>query len=64
MSPDSIELDINGILKRVPHCYRFPLVDRVLEYRTGEGIRALKNVTYHEPFFPGHFRGGRSCPVS
>jgi len=50
-----ITLDINGILKQLPHRYPFLLVDRVLECTKGVSIRALKNVTYNEPFFPGHF---------
>ena len=48
-------LDINQILKRLPHRYPFLLVDRVLELVPGQSIRALKNVTYNEPFFVGHF---------
>jgi 3-hydroxymyristoyl/3-hydroxydecanoyl-(acyl carrier protein) dehydratase len=39
----------------LPHRYPFLLVDRVLEWRSGESIRALKNVTVNEPFFTGHF---------
>jgi len=42
-------------LSSCPIGIRFCLVDRVLECRAGESIRALKNVTYNEPFFPGHF---------
>jgi 3-hydroxyacyl-[acyl-carrier-protein] dehydratase len=52
---ENITLDINAVLKQLPHRYPFLLVDRVLECRKGESIRALKNVTYNEPFFPGHF---------
>jgi 3-hydroxyacyl-[acyl-carrier-protein] dehydratase len=52
---DAITLDINGIMQRLPHRYPFLLVDRVLECVRGESIRALKNVTYNEPFFVGHF---------
>jgi 3-hydroxyacyl-[acyl-carrier-protein] dehydratase len=48
-------LDINAVLRQLPHRYPFLLVDRVLDCRKGESIRALKNVTYNEPFFPGHF---------
>jgi len=59
---DPTQLDINAILKRLPHRYPFLLVDRVLEYRAGESIRALKNVTYNEPFFPGHFPGRPVMP--
>lgn len=49
------KLDIYDILKRLPHRYPFLLVDRVLELVPGQSIRALKNVTYNEPFFAGHF---------
>ena len=52
---DPIRLDINAILKQLPHRYPFLLVDRVVECEKGKSIRALKNVTYNEPFFPGHF---------
>lgn len=50
-----VTMDINGILKQLPHRYPFLLVDRVLECHKGQSIRALKNVTYNEPYFPGHF---------
>jgi 3-hydroxyacyl-[acyl-carrier-protein] dehydratase len=52
---DALKLDINGIMKRLPHRYPFLLVDRVLECVPGESIRALKNVSYNEPYFTGHF---------
>ena len=52
---DVVRLDINAILKQLPHRYPFLLVDRVLECRKGKSIRAIKNVTYNEPFFTGHF---------
>ena len=52
---DVATMDIDKILKYLPHRYPFLLVDRVLECKPGETIRALKNVTYNEPYFPGHF---------
>ena len=52
---EPIQMDIDAILKQLPHRYPFLLVDRVLECTAGQTIRALKNVTYNEPFFPGHF---------
>ena len=52
---EPVDLDIQAILERLPHRYPFLLVDRVLECRPGESIRALKNVTYNEPYFQGHF---------
>ncbi len=48
-------MDIHEVMRRLPHRYPFLLVDRVLECVSGKHIRALKNVTINEPFFPGHF---------
>lgn len=62
MMTDPMQLDINEILRFLPHRYPFLLVDRVLECHPGETIRALKNVTFNEPFFPGHFPGRPVMP--
>jgi 3-hydroxyacyl-[acyl-carrier-protein] dehydratase len=51
----SKSFDIFQILKYLPHRYPFLLVDRILELKPGESIRALKNVTFNEPHFTGHF---------
>jgi 3-hydroxyacyl-[acyl-carrier-protein] dehydratase len=59
---DPITLDINAIVQLLPHRYPFLLVDRVLECNPGKNIRALKNVTYNEPFFQGHFPGRPLMP--
>ena len=48
-------MDIQRILRKLPHRYPFLLVDRVLELEKNVRIKALKNVTMNEPFFPGHF---------
>ena len=48
-------LDIKEILQHLPHRYPFLLIDRVLECREGEKLVAIKNVTFNEPFFTGHF---------
>lgn len=50
-----MELDINSILKTIPHRYPILLVDRVLKIKVGESIVGLKNVTFNEPHFLGHF---------
>jgi 3-hydroxyacyl-[acyl-carrier-protein] dehydratase len=55
MTAEKPFLDIYAILKYLPHRYPFLLVDRVLECKVGESIRAIKNVTFNEPFFTGHF---------
>ena len=48
-------MDIHQILEYLPHRYPFVLVDRVLEIEPGKKIKAVKNVSINEPFFPGHF---------
>ncbi|GGP18755.1 3-hydroxyacyl-ACP dehydratase FabZ [Silvimonas iriomotensis] len=50
-------MDINDIVKYLPHRYPFLLVDRVIELELGKSIKAIKNVTINEPFFQGHFPG-------
>ncbi|MFH1019922.1 MAG: 3-hydroxyacyl-ACP dehydratase FabZ [Pseudomonadota bacterium] len=54
-SNELASLDIEGILKLLPHRYPFILVDRILEVAAGKSIVGLKNVTINEPFFQGHF---------
>ncbi|MCK4743590.1 MAG: 3-hydroxyacyl-ACP dehydratase FabZ [Sulfuriflexus sp.] len=48
-------LDIHEVMKHLPHRYPFLLIDRVLDYTPGEFLTALKNVSYNEPYFVGHF---------
>jgi len=57
-----IILDIEKIQGMLPHRYPFLLVDRVLELKKGKFITALKNVTYNEPFFQGHFPKHKIMP--
>ena len=49
-------IDVREIMEILPHRYPFLLVDRVLEINE-KNIRALKNVTFNEQFFQGHFPG-------
>jgi len=55
MTAEKPFLDIYAIMKYLPHRYPFLLIDRVLECTPGESIRAVKNVTFNEPHFTGHF---------
>jgi 3-hydroxyacyl-[acyl-carrier-protein] dehydratase len=48
-------LDINDILRILPHRFPFLLIDRVIDLKRKERIVAVKNVTINEPFFAGHF---------
>ncbi|MAL03030.1 MAG: 3-hydroxyacyl-[acyl-carrier-protein] dehydratase FabZ [Arenimonas sp.] len=64
MSQDAIKLpvDVGCILHLLPHRYPFLLVDRVVELDPHKRIRALKNVTFNEPYFQGHFPGRPVMP--
>ncbi len=53
---------VEQILNFLPHRYPFLMVDRVLEMEKGKRIVGLKNVTYNEPFFQGHFPKLRVMP--
>ncbi len=55
-------LDINSILKIMPHRYPFLLIDRILDLEPGKKVQAIKNVTINEPFFQGHFPGHPIMP--
>ncbi|MCB1755134.1 MAG: 3-hydroxyacyl-ACP dehydratase FabZ [Gammaproteobacteria bacterium] len=48
-------MNIHDVLNYLPHRYPFLMIDRVSEFVEGESIKALKNVTYNEPIFTGHF---------
>jgi 3-hydroxyacyl-[acyl-carrier-protein] dehydratase len=52
---EPFSMDINAVLRQLPHRYPFLLVDRVIACVPGESIEAIKNVTFNEPFFTGHF---------
>lgn len=53
--PEVSPLEIQEIMRMLPHRYPFLLVDRILDYTSGEVLHGLKNVTINEPFFQGHF---------
>ncbi len=48
-------LDIHEIKQLLPHRYPFLLVDRVSSYEPRDSLTAIKNVSYNEPCFQGHF---------
>jgi len=51
----STGMNIEAIMKVLPHRYPFLLVDRIIEMVPGEKAVGIKNVTINEPFFTGHF---------
>jgi len=57
-----MKMDIQEIMRKLPHRYPIILVDRVLEVVPGERVVALKNVTINEPYFMGHFPGHPVMP--
>jgi 3-hydroxyacyl-[acyl-carrier-protein] dehydratase len=48
-------IDIQEIMTMIPHRYPILLVDRILDYKPNEWAVGLKNVTFNEPHFQGHF---------
>ena len=57
MNNELNQLDIQDILQLLPHRYPFLMVDRVVHYEMTEErkvLRAIKNVSFNEPFFQGH----------
>ena len=54
-------MDIGQILSALPHRYPFLLVDRVISVEA-DSIHAIKNVTFNEHFFQGHFPGSPVMP--
>ncbi|MBX3692911.1 3-hydroxyacyl-ACP dehydratase FabZ [Dokdonella sp.] len=55
-------IDVRRITQLLPHRYPFLLIDRVVSWEPGKRLLALKNVTFNEPFFQGHFPGHPVMP--
>lgn len=55
-------MNINEVMKRLPHRYPFLLVDGIESFTAGQSIVGVKNVTINEPFFQGHFPGHPIMP--
>lgn len=55
VEPTNGRLDINDIMKMLPHRYPFLMVDKIVECEKGRRIVGIKNVTVNEEFFKGHF---------
>jgi len=48
-------IDLQGIMDLLPHRYPILLVDRILDYEPKTWIRGLKNISFNEEIFQGHF---------
>ena len=48
-------MNINEVKNFLPHRYPFLLIDRVLDFTVGKNLTAIKNVSFNEPHFIGHF---------
>ena len=55
-------MNVNEIMKLLPHRYPFLLVDRVVEIEPNKEIVAYKNITFNEDVFNGHFPGAPIFP--
>lgn len=55
-------MNVEDIMKILPHRYPFLMVDRILELVPGERAVGIKNISVNEPFFPGHFPGKPVMP--
>ncbi len=55
--PALTEVDVLMIQRIIPHRYPFLLVDKVRDVQAGKGCVGIKNVTFNEPQFAGHFPG-------
>jgi len=61
-SPPKQTFSLEEIQALLPHRYPFALVDRILDYVPGERAVGIKNVTFNEPQFQGHFPGRPIMP--
>ena len=60
--PVKTTFNLQEIHKLLPHRYPFALVDKIIDFVPGEKAVGLKNVTFNEPFFQGHFPGHPLMP--
>lgn len=57
-----MELNTIEIQNRIPHRYPFLFVDKIVELEPGKRAKGVKNITFNEPFFQGHFPGNPIMP--
>jgi len=59
---EGIVFDVSALQRILPHRYPFLLVDKIIDFRLNEKIVGVKNVTFNEQFFQGHFPGAPIMP--
>ena len=52
---EGVIFDVNAITRILPHRYPFLLIDKIIDFQLDERVVGVKNVTFNEPFFQGHF---------
>ena len=62
MSEQLVTADIDLIQRIIPHRYPFLLIDKVIDINGTETATGIKNVTFNEPHFQGHFPGASIMP--
>ena len=60
--PAITTIEVEEIMRYLPHRYPFLLVDRIVEYEENRRMVGIKNVSINEPFFQGHFPGAPIMP--
>jgi 3-hydroxyacyl-[acyl-carrier-protein] dehydratase len=55
IEPGKTVLEVEELMQLLPHRYPIMLVDRLVDIKPGEGAVGIKNVSYGEPIFQGHF---------
>ena len=55
-------MNVEELMKLIPHRYPFLMIDRVVDAIANESAVGIKNVTFNEPFFVGHFPGNPVMP--
>jgi len=51
----AISIDIEGVMRMIPHRYPFLMIDRIVDLIPGAEATGIKNVSINEPYFQGHF---------
>lgn len=58
----SVEIDVNAVMRMIPHRYPFLMIDKIVDMTPGESVVGVKCVSVAEPHFQGHFPGKPIMP--